>query len=66
MTGTILREIASYGFLLSTATFDIIEWTIMAAVDPRTGEIFVVETDQGQFEAACELARMVGIEVEDG
>lgn len=41
---------------------------VIQAEDNETGEIFQVEMDGlgGAYKAACELAVMVGIEIDDG
>jgi hypothetical protein len=38
----------------------------MIAVDSETEEVFMVETDLGEYGTACELERIVGIDLEDG
>jgi hypothetical protein len=65
MTDSILKEIASLGFTVSTVSGHP-EFITMVAVDWECEEIFIAMTDRGEYETACELARMVGIDLTEG
>jgi hypothetical protein len=65
MTDPILREIADFGYTVSTVSGHP-AFITMVAVDWETEEVFIAMTDRGEFETARELARMVGLDLDDG
>lgn len=61
ITRTILRHVGDLGYQV------ISEPGRLVAVDHRTGERHVVTFDDGdRYRAACELAQLVGVDLEDG
>lgn len=62
VTATIIRHIEGLGYTVEVGTFG---YRIRMVATGPDGQRYVVNADD-EYQAACELAQLVGIELEDG